>query len=251
MTISADDATSTLRYVLPGFVALTFFYWFGLATKRADWRWLLWSLLASVPIGLAARWLAEIVGDKPTDVAGTAASCGTNLLDDELARGAFRTALEGCINSALTQHNAPTELLFAIVIALLAGLAAVYLWRLLARSFPTLRRKTEPLVWGSVLREPRWLQVYVEGATYFGYTAEAADPVEVEASDLDLYLGAPQILRGEAFVPMENVEGVILRRDDIKRIEVFAPTDVPNHAGHVHLTPRERWQGWIRAERLR
>lgn len=252
MTISADDAVSTLRFLVPGFVLLSVFYWFGLATKRTDWRWLLWSLIASVPIGWLAGWIAELVGDKPDDLASAVAQCGVELVTDEPTRSALRAGIEECVSSALSAHNQDWRFLISLVIAVIGGLVAVWAWRRLAIAVPALRKRTEPLVWGSVLRDQRWLKVWLEADVFVGYTREVADPVLVDAADLDLYLGEPMAStdNGQTFERMENVEGIILRRDDIKRIEVFEPQgDPPNRDAHIHLTLGERLRGWITAER--
>lgn len=252
MTVSADDAVATLRFLVPGFVLLSVFYWFGLATKRTDWRWLLWSLIASVPIGWLGSWIAEWTGDKPTDLATAVAACGVDLAADEPTRSVLRTGLKECVSSAFAAHNQDWQLLIGLVIAVVGGFLAVWAWRLLAREVPALRKKSEPLVWGSVLREPRWLKVWLEKEVFVGYPREVADPVEVDAGDLDLYLGEPMSTKdkGETFERMKNVEGILLRRDDIRRIEVFQPQgDPPKSEAHIHLTLSERLRGWITAER--
>jgi len=48
--ISAADVEVTLRYIVPGFLALKVFYFLGLKTRRTDLEWTLWSLLAAVLI---------------------------------------------------------------------------------------------------------------------------------------------------------------------------------------------------------
>src|SRR5450759_3293784 len=53
MTVSATDVEATLRYIVPGFVALKVFYLLGLKTRRTDLEWTLWSLLAAALIDAA------------------------------------------------------------------------------------------------------------------------------------------------------------------------------------------------------
>ena len=53
MTVSATDVEATLRYIVPGFVALKVFYVLGLKTRRTDLEWTLWSLLAAALIDAA------------------------------------------------------------------------------------------------------------------------------------------------------------------------------------------------------
>jgi len=252
MTISADDALATLRFLVPGFILLSVFYWFGLATKRTDWRWLLWSLIASVPLGWMAGWLAEFVGEKPSELAGAIANCGVDLSADDPSRSELRTGLQECVSAALSEHNQDWRFAISAVLAVIGGFVAVWIWRRVAREVPALRKKSEPLVWGSVLREPRWLKVILEKETYVGYNREVADPVEVDAGDLDLYLGEPMASsdQGVTFQRIENVEGILLRRDEIKRIEIFAPVEeASNDRAHIHLTVGERLRGWITSER--
>jgi hypothetical protein len=57
MLIKAADVADTVRLLLPGFVALKAYYVFGLRTKRSDAQWVLWSILASVPLGALASYV--------------------------------------------------------------------------------------------------------------------------------------------------------------------------------------------------
>lgn len=57
MTLTATDVEATLRYVVPGFIALKVFYLFGLRTRRTDLEWTLWSILAAAAIDTAAGLL--------------------------------------------------------------------------------------------------------------------------------------------------------------------------------------------------
>jgi hypothetical protein len=51
---SFEEATSTLRVVVPGFLLLRVFYWRGFRTQRTDLELVLWSLALSLPVyGLA------------------------------------------------------------------------------------------------------------------------------------------------------------------------------------------------------
>ncbi len=54
MLVSAAQVADTLRLLIPGFVLMKIFYQFGLPTKRTDAQWVLWSLLAAVPVNLVA-----------------------------------------------------------------------------------------------------------------------------------------------------------------------------------------------------
>jgi hypothetical protein len=50
MLVSADQVADTLRLLVPGFVLMKTFYVFGLKTRRSDAQWVIWSLLAAVPV---------------------------------------------------------------------------------------------------------------------------------------------------------------------------------------------------------
>ena len=55
MLVNADQVAATLALLVPGFVLMKTFYWFGLATKRSDAQWVIWSLLAAAPISAVAH----------------------------------------------------------------------------------------------------------------------------------------------------------------------------------------------------
>ena len=50
MTVTAAQVADTLSLLVPGFVAMKLFYQFGLQTRRSDPQWVVWSLLAAVPV---------------------------------------------------------------------------------------------------------------------------------------------------------------------------------------------------------
>jgi hypothetical protein len=54
MLITADQVADTLRLLVPGFVLMKTFYWFGLKTKRSDAQWVIWSILTAVPVNALA-----------------------------------------------------------------------------------------------------------------------------------------------------------------------------------------------------
>jgi hypothetical protein len=77
--ISAADVEATLRYLVPGFVALKVFSVLGLKTKRTDLELTLWSLLAAVLIDAGVSKL------NPTDqdqrlVAALSIAMGTGVV---------------------------------------------------------------------------------------------------------------------------------------------------------------------------
>jgi hypothetical protein len=56
MLVSADQVADTLRLLVPGFLAAKAFYLFGLRTKRSDAQWVIWSLIAAVPVTAIANF---------------------------------------------------------------------------------------------------------------------------------------------------------------------------------------------------
>jgi hypothetical protein len=224
MIISADDAASTLAYLVPGFVALSVFYWFGVRIKRPDWLWLIWSLLATVPIAYAATWIAGLVGATTTNLAAVIAECGITAAQGVSDAAAFQIALEQCASEAIAAHNAGLELVIGVIIALIAGAIAVVLWRLAAARWPALSSRTELLAWQRALtRGRRWLEVKTKDGVYSGFNLQVANPAETD--DLDLYLGKPAVLKDGGWVEITGVEGMLIRRDDIEWIRVLSPTD--------------------------
>lgn len=53
---SIEEAIAALRVIVPGFLALRVFYWFGLKTQRTDLELILWSLVLSLPLYSFAIW---------------------------------------------------------------------------------------------------------------------------------------------------------------------------------------------------
>jgi hypothetical protein len=228
MTISAEDAAATLAYLVPGFVALSVFYWFGVQIKRPDWRWLIWSLIASVPIAYVATWIASFFGETRTDVSAAIAACGLEAAGGVSDAGAFEVALEACASDAIAAHNAGWELVLGIGIAVVAGAAAIVVWRIAAARWPQLSSRTELLAWQSALtRGTRWLEVKTKDGVYSGYNREVANPAETD--DLDLYLGDPARLKrgdparseSDEWIDLTGVEGLLIRREDIEWIKVL------------------------------
>jgi hypothetical protein len=122
----------------------------------------------------------------------------------------------------LIPAGGPT-LLIAVALAVLFGLAAAVLWRLVASRRPAIRERSARMAWDAVLSKPRWVQVWMrDGLTISGHTDLVADPVETDV--LDLYLkDAAWIGADNEVVPMTGVEGVVIGRDAIAFVQVLAP----------------------------
>ena len=220
MLVSADDVAATLRLLVPGFVALSVFYWFGLAVKRTDWRWTLWSLVASVPITYAAGAIAEAwFGVTRQSLAAAFADCGTEALGGLTTAAEQRTALNECATASIAANHPEIMLGIALLIALVAGAIGAIVWRRIATAQPSWLRGMQPNAWGAYLRESRWLLVKTEDGLYSGWAQSVADPVETD--DLDLLLGEPQLVVDGTYTPLANVEGLLVRREDIKWVALL------------------------------
>jgi Family of unknown function (DUF6338) len=53
MLVTGAQVADTITYLIPGFLLLKMFYAFGLRTKRTDAQWVIWSIVASVPLNAA------------------------------------------------------------------------------------------------------------------------------------------------------------------------------------------------------
>lgn len=225
MLVTADGVAATLRFLIPGFVALSIFYWFGLAVRRADWRWLLWSLLASVPLTWIGDWIASLLGVKGSGLATAIATCGADAIRDAEAtsHADVSAAIAECATTSAASHNSALSLLFSVIAAVVLAVIAVQLWRLLADKYPSWRSRTQPLAWGVVLRDPQWVMVKVGEEIYVGRTRHVADPVEVEAGDLDLYLEDVYAWSADGLTPLDKVKGMLVTRSEINWMQMLVP----------------------------
>ena len=220
--ITADQVAATIRLLIPGFVLLKVFYLVGQRTKRADWEWTLWSVLASVPIGLIASSLAERLGASRSDLVSSIADCAANQASGKVAAD-VKVAVATCAGDSLTAHNPGLELAIALLIALAAGLVAAGTWRVVCKWSPRLQQKASLQAWDAVLRQPHWVQIKVGDLIYSGKVETVADPVETET--LDIYITEPAIVNAQGDVmELTATKGVLLTRDKIDWIQVLQPT---------------------------
>ena len=82
---SFDEATATIRVLVPGFVLLRVFYWRGFRTQRTDLELVLWSLVLSLPVYGAAVLLR-----REDDVWTVLLAVGIAIVAGELAGRAWR-----------------------------------------------------------------------------------------------------------------------------------------------------------------
>jgi hypothetical protein len=219
MLVTAEDVAATLRLLVPGFVALSVFYWFGLAVKRTDWRWTLWSLVASVPIAYVAQLVAGWLGAAEKSLAAAFADCGLDALEGLMRSAERREALEGCANSSIAANHPEVTLGIAVLLAVLIGAVAAIIWRRIAEVQPSWLRRMQPNAWGAYLRDSRWLLLKTEDGMYSGWAQSVADPVETD--DLDLLLGDPEALVDGVYQPIPGVEALLVRREDIKWVALL------------------------------
>ncbi len=178
MLVSADQVADTLRLVVPGFLAAKAFYLVGLRTKRSDAQWVIWSLIAAVPI----------------------------------------TALANFVHPGRDSLN----LVISFAVGIVGGAVAGLLWSLLVRAWPSLKGDASLRAWDIILsRNPsNWLQVeLLNKKVVSGRSLYAGRSVDTD--DLDLYLAQPQLVDGNRYIDLPDVEGMLINRSQIATITVF------------------------------
>jgi len=222
MLVSASDVADTIRLLVPGFVALSVFYWFGLTVKRTDWRWTVWSVVASIPIAWGADWLSDLLAIKHAAVSSAAADCAAKGITAQSSTSQISSTVADCVKSAIAADSSQLHLLIAIAIAIVGGFAAVWVWKQLGERYPTLLRRTALDAWRAYLAESHWIQLKTDDLVFSGWNKSVADPVETD--DLDIFLADPAIVHDDGTVRvLDKVEGMIVRREDIKWIQVMKP----------------------------
>ncbi len=190
MLVDASQVADTLRLLVPGFVLAKTFYLFGLRTRRSDAQWVIWSILAAVPVNGIANGLV--------DIAGTV-----------LHRG----------------KDGNVVLAVAIVVAVAAGWQLGKLWHRLVQMRPEWAADAAIRAWDNIFGRsyPEWIQVMLidKVTVYSGKPRYAARSVQTD--DLDLYLLEPALLVQGRQVELPGVEGVLVPRSQISAIMVFKP----------------------------
>lgn len=201
---SLEDAAATLRVIVPGFIALRWFYWRALPRRQTDLELVIYALIASLPL----VWLASVlVRPTPSVVAGQ-------------------------------PPNETGTVVIAVILAVIAGEVGARLWKRAAARWPTLRARMSSAVWNDVMTRPEggWFQVYTaDNAIYHGWVQFVADTADTD--EPDLYLREPTTVRKDgASAPMPGVEGVLIPRSGIVAIVRFAPPGTAG-PGHAAATP--------------
>ena len=193
MILTASAVADTLRLLLPGFVALQFFYRLGPRARHSDFHWTLWSLLVAAP--LAAVGFA---------------------LGPQVTTGLARAGLPylGASDSSMVA---------AIFVGVVGGVIGGVAWRWSARRWVRLQASTDLRAWDTVLTRSDWIQVWTRGDRSFtGHPQFVANSAEVD--DLDFYLEDPQEVFANGDVDkLEGIEGFLIARSDIGWLAVLKP----------------------------
>jgi hypothetical protein len=176
--------------IVPGFLALRWFYWRALPRRQTDLELVLYGLIASLPL----FWLASLIlPPVPSPV----------------------------------PDQSPDEtrtVLLAMALGVLLAEVAARVWRLASAKWPTLRTRMSSAVWNDVLTRPEggWFQVYTaDNAIYTGWIQSVADTADTD--EPDLYLCEPESVGKDGTPkPMSGVEGILIPRSGIVAIARFA-----------------------------
>lgn len=189
----------------PGFIFVKVVYLFGEQHKRLDWEWLVWSVLASLPIAGATDVLLSPKLQGP--------------LPFEFVQGTTRFAL-----------------------VLVAGSAVAYLWRTHRHNQHPLvrfvRHSLADSAWDVVLdnalRDGCGVAVTVERPNDAGVTTEASYYGRLATFGYETAGAEPIVfLKGVSkwdsaegkYVPLagDKRDGLLFHRDEIKRMRIWAP----------------------------
>lgn len=193
----------------PGFIFVKVVYLFGEQHRRLEWEWIVWSILASLPIAALSDLIlaAPIGGPVPLDVA-----------------------------TAVTRFT----------VAIVGGIAVAYFWRRYRHASNRLMRFVRhslsdsawDLVLDNALREGCGVAITTEriddnghsGETSFygriatfGYETAGAEPI-VFLKDVSRWDAAKA-----AYVHLggDERDGMLFHRSQIRRVRIWAPRDEP------------------------
>jgi hypothetical protein len=201
--VSATQVADSLLLLAPGFIYLKLMATFGEQHRRLEWEWVVWSLIAALPLAIAGYGVRLLVERVVTVDAATG------------------TTIEVCARFAL---------------AILLGLLSAAGWRAVRRSkwhwAINLRRAVTDSAWDLVLddatrngfgvtvevTEGDASVVYYGKVATFGYEAAGAEPW--------LYLRWVSRWEGErlGYVPLdERTDGLLFHKDEIRRLRFVRP----------------------------
>jgi hypothetical protein len=199
----------------PGFIALKVFYLFGVQRQRSQWEWVVWSVLASLPLDWVVRQVVPALNGR--------LHWQVDLLD-----GAAR-----------------------FFVALAAGILGSLAWRLVARSrwrwFRERKRDVTDsafdLVIEEAVREKRPIELVTrEGedtVSYRGWIHTVAR--ESSQAEPWMYISQVQVkAAGGKFTKVPGTHGMLLHRDRIERVRVYqSASEIDLEASRSVLTAVE------------
>jgi hypothetical protein len=130
----------------------------------------------------------------------------------------------GLINGALNLTGWPEKAIFlgSLVFAVALGLGLGGAWKWWAAGHEHALAPVATRAWDVVLLErSRWIQIRLrDGSRIFGRTRTVAESASTD--DLDIYLTECKwLLKDGTRIPMPGVEGVLIPRSDITRLQVL------------------------------
>jgi hypothetical protein len=212
LAAATEQVAETILLLGPGFLLLKAVAVTGGQPQRLQWEWAVWSILLSLPIAAITLWLVPIVAD-------------------------------GLRWPGLRDWEPPLRFVLAVVAGILLGLLLI---RVRRSRRPWVRRVYRAIVdsaWDLVLDDAthktpdgktRGLELTVEEAgglaiyygtlSAFGYERTKAEPW--------IYLTYPRRWEGEAegYVELDRTEGLLVHRDQIKRLRVIRPPTAEEEA---------------------
>lgn len=129
------------------------------------------------------------------------------------------------VGDALVPLAGAAALVIDIPVAIALGALLALAWRLASARWPLARAGASIHAWDELFTgEPRWIEITLKDGcgTYLGYASSVASSVETD--DLDILLASPETVEDGVATPIAGVESVLMRRADIARILVHAPT---------------------------
>lgn len=227
--MSVDFLRDNLLLFGPGFLFAKLVYLFGEQHRRLEWEWLIWSLLAGLPIALSAEWLAT-----------------------------------GSWPAAVPSAGDPAQALLRFAIAIVSAIAVAAIWRSVRHwsvwPLPFIRRSLSDSAWDLVLDAAHsqgcGVAVTVERTddqgrrretsfygwlAAFGYEAASAEPIVFLKDVWRWDATAHQYVR----LPGDEagLDGMVFHRDKILRLRLYPPRS--------QQTPRHRIRMWWSRNRSR
>lgn len=213
--MTPKDVADAVLLLGPGFVLLKAFALAGGQHQRLQWEWVVWSVLLSIPVAAVTGWLAPIAAD-----------------------------LSGM--PQLTEWEAGARFVVAAIAGVAAGLAWIWVRRSRYERVRRIYRSAIDSAWDLALDDATRLApdgssygveatVDIAGREAFYYGTLSAFGYERAKADPWIYLTFVSRWEGEdkgGFQPMEQTEGLLLHRDQIRRLRVISPKPARSPPGN-------------------